>query len=457
MKILYLECNMGAAGDMLMGALLDVFPAKEDFLQRLNAAGIPDVSVKAETSVKCGIYGTHVRVDIKGQEEVGEDVALEHRHGFPHDHREEGHGHHDQDPAACREPRIHPARPRAPSEEPHAHPHVRQGAAAHRHAGIREILEIIDSLRVPPGVKEDAKGVYRLIAEAESKVHGKPVAEVHFHEVGMMDALADLVGCILLLRELNVEKVIVSPVNVGFGQVKCAHGILPVPAPATALLLAGVPCYAGNVEGELCTPTGAALLRYFADSYSRLPQMKVEKIGYGMGKKDFPAANCVRAILGEAVPGQDGAVAEPGEAVPVWNEVTELCCNLDDMTPEALGYAMEVFLNEGALDVYTAAIGMKKSRPGTLLTILCRTRDESRMTQLLFRHTTTLGIRTRRCGRKLLDRTQRKAENSYGSVRIKEASGYGVKREKMEYEDLKAVADRHKLSFYEAADLFREL
>lgn len=257
MKTLYIDCQMGAAGDMLMGALLELVPDRKETLEKLNQAGIPGVRMEAQKSVKCGITGTHMEVLVNGKEEESQD------HHDHHTHHEHGHGHHS-------------------------------------HFSMEDITGIMDGLHVDNKVKEDVKSIYQIIAQAESQVHGRPVSEVHFHEVGAMDAVADITGCAMLFRELGAERVIVSPVTTGYGQVWCAHGILPVPAPATALILQGMPCQAGRIEGELCTPTGAALLKYFATEYGRMPQMVMEKIGYGMGKKDFEAANCVRAILGDA-------------------------------------------------------------------------------------------------------------------------------------------------------------
>lgn len=272
MKTIYIDCQMGAAGDMLMGALLELVPDRKKFLKKLNQAGIPGVRIEAQKSVKCGITGTHMEVLINGEEEESLDLSSEegnahsghsHVHFHGHDHHEHGHGHHS-------------------------------------HFSMEDITGIIDGLHVDNKVKEDVKNIYQIIAQAESQVHGRPVSEVHFHEVGAMDAVADITGCAMLFHELGAERIIVSPVTTGYGQVWCAHGILPVPAPATALILQGIPCQAGRIEGELCTPTGGALLKYFATEYGRMPQMVMEKIGYGMGKKDFQAANCIRAILGEA-------------------------------------------------------------------------------------------------------------------------------------------------------------
>lgn len=398
MKTLYIECNMGAAGDMLMAALLELCEDKGDFLHKINALGLSGVHVEAIPSVKCGITGTYVSVRIHGREEGSVDA---HEHGRGHAH---GHGH---------------------SHE-HNHEHDHEHGHTHHHAGFEDIRALIASMPISDKVKSDALSVYGLIAEAESRVHGRPVEEIHFHEVGTLDAVADIVGVCLLMEKIAPDRVIVSPIHVGSGQVRCAHGILPVPAPATAHILQGVPAYGGALRGELCTPTGAALLRHFADDFGPMPLMRVERIGYGMGKKDFEAANCVRTYLGEA------------EIAP--EEIVELSCSLDDMTPEAIGFAMEALLAAGARDVYTAPIGMKKSRPGVLLTCISLPGDANRLTQLLFRHTTTLGVRQTACRRFALARNMRRVETPYGPVRIKEAHGAGVFKRKCEYEDAAQAA-----------------
>ena len=398
MKTLYIECNMGAAGDMLTAALLELCEDKGDFLHKINALGLSGVHVEAIPSVKCGITGTYVSVRIHGREEGSVDA---HEHGRGHAH---GHGH---------------------SHE-HNHEHDHEHGHTHHHAGFEDIRALIASMPISDKVKSDALSVYGLIAEAESRVHGRPVEEVHFHEVGTLDAVADIVGVCLLMEKIAPDRVIVSPIHVGSGQVRCAHGILPVPAPATAHILQGVPVYGGAVRGELCTPTGAALLRHFADDFGPMPLMRVERIGYGMGKKDFEAANCVRTYLGEA------------EIAP--EEIVELSCSLDDMTPEAIGFAMEALLAAGARDVYTAPIGMKKSRPGVLLTCISLPGDANRLTQLLFRHTTTLGVRQTACRRFALARNMRRVETPYGPVRIKEAHGADVFKRKCEYEDAAQAA-----------------
>ena len=276
MKTLYLDCNMGAAGDMLSAALLELLPPEErpGFIDELNALGIPGVEFTAQPSVKCGITGTHMEVSVNGHTE-GEEHHHEHKHEH-HEHEHHGHEHHER-------------------EHHHEHGH------SHHHSGMHDIEHIVSGhLNIPEKVKSDILAVYNLIAQAESHAHGVPVTEIHFHEVGTMDAVADVAAVCLLMDRLSPEQVIVSPVHVGSGQVRCAHGILPVPAPATAHILTGVPIFGGKIKGELCTPTGAALLRPFATKFGDMPIMTLLQVGYGMGSKDFEAANCVRAMLGEA-------------------------------------------------------------------------------------------------------------------------------------------------------------
>lgn len=397
MKTLYLECNMGAAGDMLMAALSEL--VSEDMTERLRSLGIPGVLVTKETVSRCGINGTHISVTVNGVEEESHDV---HHHEHHHEHH-------------------------------HAHPH--EHSHTHHHTSLADITQIISNLTISEQVKADALAVYQLIAEAESHAHGKPVEQIHFHEVGTMDAVADILGVCLLMEQIQPEQVIVSPVHVGAGQVHCAHGILPVPAPATAYILRDVPIYGGTIKGELCTPTGAALLRHFATEFGSMPAMRTTAIGYGMGKKEFPAANCVRAFL--------------GETEDTTEQILELKCNLDDMTGEQIGYATEVLLAAGALDVFTTPIGMKKNRPGVLLTVLGREADRELLVRELFRHTTTIGIRETVCNRYVLHRQEAERETAFGPVRCKAVSGYGVSREKPEFEDMARIAREQNLPLSE--------
>lgn len=411
MRTIYLDCSMGAAGDMLMAALLELLPEKDTFLQKMQSLGLPGLEISAEPSVKCGITGTHMRVLIHGDEE-----------GHPHEHAVEEHAHSHAD---------------AP-EAAHAHVHVHP----HHHTDLDELTHRISHLNVSEAVRSNILAVYQSIADAESRVHGVPVEQIHFHEVGSLDALADVTGVCLLMELLAPEQVLASPVHVGSGQVRCAHGILPVPAPATALLLEGIPIYGGSIRGELCTPTGAALLRRFVTRFGPLPPMRVEKTGYGMGTKDFEAANCVRAMLGQT---EESA-----------GHILELACNLDDMTPEAVGFAMEQLFAAGALDVYTTPIGMKKNRPGVLLTCMCREDDREAMLRTIFRHTSTLGVRVSVCDRYTLSRRQYAVQTPDGEIRVKESSGWGVLRRKAEFEDLARIARQTDKSIAEVLDTISE-
>ena len=379
MKTLYLDCGMGAAGDMLCAALLELFPQPKKIIEELNTLGIPHVHFEKESATKCGISGTHVTVKVHGMEE-------------------------------------------------HEHHHVHE----HCHNTLHGIEHILSHMSISDKIRRDIMAVYGLIADAESKAHGIPVSEIHFHEVGNLDAVADVTAFCILMDKLAPEKVIVSPIHVGSGQVRCAHGILPVPAPATAYILQGCPIYGGNIKGELCTPTGAALLKYFADDFDEMPVMRVSAIGYGMGRKDFEAANCVRAMLGETDSSKD--------------VMYELNCNVDDMTAEQIGFALEYFFKAGAAEAFTIPVNMKKSRPGTLIRVLCKPELKHSLIQAIFKYTTTAGIRETRVERSILERHISQIETPYGTIRRKDYSGYGVSRSKYEYDDLARIALEQKIS-----------
>lgn len=409
---LFLECNMGAAGDMLMAALLELHEDPAGFLTALKALDIPGVEIRTARVSKCGILGTQVSVSVNGCEEKSDDVVAQPHGACGHDHSHgHDHGHmHD-----------------------HAH-HAHEGHS-HRHGSVADVRRIVSGLSVSERVKADALAVYDLIAEAESRAHGVPVTEVHFHEVGALDAVVDIVGVCMLIEALAPAEISASPVHVGSGQVRCAHGVLPVPTPATAHILRGIPTYSDGTQGELCTPTGAALLRHFAARFENMPQMRTTRIGYGMGHKDFAVANCLRAFWGEA----------ERAAEDVW----EFSCNLDDMTPEAVAFAQQRLMEAGALDVWTQAIGMKKGRLGVLLCCLCRADERERFAALLFRYTTTLGLRGRHCSRFVLDREISECRTPCGTLRVKRASGYGVARAKAEYEDVARIAREKDIAFFD--------
>lgn len=410
MKVIFFECNMGAAGDMLMSAMLDLLDEPEKFIQELNMLNIPGVHFDLMQSVKCGITGCYIKVSVHGVQE--DEIYREHSH--------------------------------------HEHSHE------HHHAGLSDINNIIDSLNVSDKIKTDAKNIYAIIADAESKVHARAVTDIHFHEVGTLDAIADVVGSCMLFDEIAPDKVITSPINTGSGTVHCAHGILPVPAPATALILKGVPIYSGKIQSELCTPTGAAILKYFTDEFMEMPKLQIEKIGYGMGKKDFEQANCVRAFSGEICDLKNSTDEEYDASNTTSDEfsdtILELACNIDDMTAEAIGYAMEVLIENGAYDVFTTPIGMKKCRPGTMLTCLCDINQKDKFTRLIFENTTTLGVRMYECKRSILKRTVVTEETKLGVVHYKQAEGFGVIRRKPEYEDVKKLAQTNNMSFGDVID-----
>lgn len=434
MKTLFIDCSMGAAGDMLMGALYELLDSskRDEFLNTMNGLLPGNISLTVSSCEKCGIYGTKMNVSVYGQTED------EHAHLHTQEHN---------------------------STHTYSHSHT------HSHTSYPDILAQIDSLSVSSWVKEHAKEIYTLLGNAESHAHRTDIKQIHFHEVGTLDAVMDVVGCCILIELLTPEQIIASPIHVGSGTVHCAHGILPVPAPATAELLQGIPIYSGTIDSELCTPTGAAILKHFVDQFIAMPPMTVTATGYGMGTKDFPTANCLRIFLGEMdilpVPSkrqlpnisaaQPAANCEETETHPDFyteglhnlDQILELSCNLDDMTPEALSYTIEILLNAGALDVFTTPIQMKKNRSGILLTCLCNMEQESIFSRLILEHTTTRGIRIHPCYRRILDTSFEKVTTPYGVITIKISSGYGIHKFKPEYEDVAKAAKEHDVTFHE--------
>lgn len=390
MKTLYIDCGMGAAGDMISAALLELMPDQDKAVEQLNAIGIPHVIYSREKTSRCGIAATRLIVKVDGVEE---------------------HAHH------------------------HSHAHH------HDHHSLGDILGIIDSIALPEGAKRDAIAIYRLLADAESRAHGRAVGEVHFHEVGAMDAIADIAATCWLISQLAPDEITASPVNFGGGTVHCAHGILPVPAPATAFLLEGIPAHGDQeILRELCTPTGAALLRHFATRFGPMPMMRAYKIGFGAGSREFEGrANLLRATIGDSV-----ATAEP-------DDVCEIKCNIDDMTGEEIAFACERIFEAGALDVLTIPATMKKGRPGVVLEVLCAKPRHDEVVATIFRHTSTIGVRECTCRRSVLSRQTETTTLPDGStIRRKISEGYGVVREKFEHDDLAACATKNNLSLAEA-------
>lgn len=366
---------MGAAGDMLAASLIDLFDDKTKETEYLNSLGVPGVVYTAQSDTKCGITGTHLKVTVNGEEEMQ-------------------------------------------GAQPHSH--------SHAHHSREEINKIISALNVSEKVRNDIFCIYDIIAQAESEVHGVPVGEIHFHEVGALDAVADITAVCALIEKLAPGRILASPVNTGSGTVKCSHGIVPVPAPATALILKGISVFSNGINSELCTPTGAAILKHFARGFDSLPLMSFEKTGYGTGKKDFETANCVRAILGEADERDDF--------------VYELSCNIDDMTAEETAFAAERCFEAGALDVYTIPAVMKKGRSGIILCVLCTAEKNDEIVRTVFKYTSTIGIRQNLLKRYTLNRETETVETPLGEIRKKISHGYGVTREKYEYDDLAALS-----------------
>ena len=377
---IYFECNMGAAGDMIASALVDLFEDKEQIVRELNSLGLPHTNIIHSEKQQSGISGTHLDIIINGEEETP-------------DH----HGHHHH----------------------------------HHGRGLGEIFHIIDNLSIDEKVKADIKSIYTIVAEAEAMAHNAEVGEVHFHELGMLDAIADITISAYLINRLSPDRIIASPINVGNGTVKCAHGVLPVPAPATANILTGVAYYKSEINTELCTPTGAAVLKYFVSEFVSSPILNnVQKTGIGTGTKELEQANIIRAFLFD-----DGGI-------------TELSCNIDDITGEEAAFAAEKMLSEGALDCFITPIIMKKGRPAYMFTVLCRNDEADKFSSLIFKHTTTIGIRKYTPGRYTLDREF----TGDGGVTVKKSEGYGTAKEKIEFEDIKALALEKDISIFEARD-----
>ncbi|MBR5968885.1 MAG: nickel pincer cofactor biosynthesis protein LarC [Lachnospiraceae bacterium] len=463
MKTLYIDCGMGCAGDMLGAALYELLSEEEQrkILETMNAIVPEGVEVRAERTSRCGIAGTRMRVLIDGEEEESVDAGHAHEHDEHHHHHGHGdahHGHvhggdannpehahvhehdcHDHDDHEHHGHHAHAHDHTHEDEAHHGHTHAHD--AHHHHSSMEDIRRIVNAMPVDTQVREDVLAVYALLAEAEAAAHGTEADAVHFHEVGAKDAVADITLVALLLRQLNPARIVASPVNVGGRRVKCAHGILPVPAPATAHLLKNIPSYGGQPQVELCTPTGAALLKHFVQTFSPMPLMRTEQTGYGCGKKEFDSvANLLRVMIGEAEQEED--------------RVIEFVTNVDDMTPEDAGYATEQLFAAGALEVFTQTIYMKKNRPGLLISVMCRREDRENVLRALFTHTTTLGVREYNSLRHVLTRTVETMETPLGAVRKKVSKGFGVTREKWEHDDLARLAKEQGTSL---ADIRKQL
>ena len=406
MTVLYFDCFSGAAGDMILGALLDAGLPFDDLRGALGslAAGADDVWTERVTRAGVSATKFHVR---------GEEGPLDHQHGHDHNHSHDhshGHAHASSGTLATQ------------TQEMKAHSHS-------PHRTLAEIASLIDRSALSATGKERAKALFHRLAEAEAAIHGTSVEGVHLHEVGALDSIIDIVGTVYALETLGVDRVVASPLNVGSGSVRSAHGLLPVPAPATVRLLEGAPIYSGTQKVELVTPTGALLVTAYASSFGAIPDMRLRQVGYGAGSRDFAdTPNVLRVLIGDSDRSQAHAVV-----------VIE--AEIDDMNPQIFGMLMDRLLAEGALDVFYTAIQMKKNRPGTLLTIVASPGSRERLTSTVFRETTTIGVRYREMARECLDRDSVSVDTPFGAVRIKVARRNGeILNASPEFDDCTRIA-----------------
>jgi pyridinium-3,5-bisthiocarboxylic acid mononucleotide nickel chelatase len=417
MKIAYFDCIGGISGDMTLGALLHAGVDPEVLVNGLRTMDLPPWELRIERTQKSGIAATSVEVVVQGEDagaaplmrlpptDAPQQSCGIHAHEHAHTHSHDNH--------------------------PHTHTH---GAAAHSsHAGTRtlaDVLGVIRSSRLPPTVKQRAEKVFRRLAEAEASVHGVDVDEVHFHEVGAVDSIVDVVGAVYGLHLLDVDRIICSPLPTGTGFVRCDHGLMPVPPPATLALMQGCPLRQVDVEGELVTPTGAALAASLAERFGPMPGFTVRGVGYGAGKKDFSFPNLLRIVIGE----------EPS-AVEA-EQVVVVEANIDDQSPQLYEAVLGALLNAGALDVWFTSIQMKKNRPAEMLSVLCAPQDLDAVTRIIFAETTTLGVRYTEWKRACLQREWIEVETPYGPVRLKIGRHEGVPRTVMpEYDDCRRLAE----------------
>ena len=392
---------------MILGALLDLGLPIEDLRASLGSLAVEGVEVSADRVLRAGVSATKFRLG----------GLNEHAHPHAHEHAHEPHAH----------PHGSHQHPHASTE--HAHSSVAHSHASHNHHSLKEIAGFINQSALASSSKERAIHLFERLAEVEAAIHAMPVEKVHLHEVGALDSIVDIVGCVYGLDQLGADAIVSSPLNVGSGTVTCAHGVFPVPAPATARLLQGVPIYAGDVQMELVTPTGALIVTGYAQSYGPLPAMSIDKIGYGAGDRDPKRhPNVLRMIVGQV------------EAAPR-HRVVEILCEIDDMNPQLFGPLMDRLLAAGALDVFYAPVQMKKNRPGTLVTVLAPPALREALSAILFTDTTTIGVRYQEMARECLDREIVTVETPLGAIRFKVASRDGrVLNASPEFDDCARIA-----------------
>ncbi len=419
-KILYLECYSGISGDMTVGALLDLGASRERLEKALESLHVDGYHLHFGRTKKCGIDAYDFDVHL---EEDGHHHGEEHLHEEDHHHEEEHH-HHEEE-------HHH--------EGEHHHPHV--------HRNLNDIYEIIDRMEEKETVRQLARKMFRIVAEAEAKAHGLPIDQVHFHEVGAIDSIVDIISTAVLVDDLRVDRVIVSPLSEGRGYVRCQHGVMPVPVPATAGIAEayGLKLCLTDNEGEMVTPTGAAIAAALG-SGNRLPERYViRKVGIGAGNKDFKNANILRAMILEPEEEETG------------RKLWVLETNIDDCTGEALGFVMEQLLKQGAKDVWHTPIYMKKNRPAVLLSVLCSEGDRETMEEIIFIHTTTIGIRRYQVERTALKRREIQVETPWGPASAKVCSRGGRPWVAPEYESVKSICENQGISFEQAYRTIRKI
>ena len=418
MKILYFDCFSGAAGDMVLGALIDAGVPLADVRRALGTLAIADDAVWTERVSRAGIGATKfcVRGEEPPRDHAHDHDHHEHERGHRHEHGQEHHGHEHGD-----QHHGHDGRPGT-----HAHETVHH----HTHRTLAQVCQLIDGSALSADGKDRAKGLFARLGEAEAAIHGVPPDKVHLHEVGALDSIVDIVGSVFAMESLGADRVIASPLNVGSGSIRSAHGLYPVPAPATLRLLGGVPIYSGPQAAELVTPTGALLLTHYASGFGPIPAMRLSQVGYGAGTRDFPdTPNVLRVLVGEA------DAAAPSHAVVV------LEAEIDDMNPQIFGLLMDRLLEQGALDVFYTPIQMKKNRPGTLLTVVAPPDLRTLLTATIFRETTTIGVRYHSMSRECLDRETVSVDTGIGTVRMKVARRNGeILNASPEFDDCVRIA-----------------
>lgn len=406
MRIAYLECFSGISGDMFLGALVDAGVPLELFSKTVAALGV-DARLEASRVQRGGISATKLDVITTEGKELPREEFWEKQEHESHDHQHDHSHQHDHD------------------QEHHS-----------GHHGLKEIREIIGKAEISESARRTAIRIFEVLGAAEAKIHNSTIEDVHFHEVGAIDAIVDITCAAVGAEALGADEIICSPLNVGGGVVSCAHGTFPIPAPATLEILKNAPIYSNEIQKELVTPTGAAIVSVLASRFGHFPKMRLTRIGYGAGTRDlnnFP--NVLRITVGETLEEHRGVIPE--------EEITLLEANIDDMTPELFGYVMDRALQEGALDVFATSVQMKKNRPGMLLTLLCRPEDAQRLMRLMFAETTTLGVRMREERRARLARRHLTVNTKWGEIRMKVANLNGsISNYAPEYEDCRRIAEQ---------------